>query len=319
MNPLIIQSAPGPDAPLAICLMGPTATGKTDLAMRLADALPVDLISVDSAMVYRGLDIGSAKPDALTLKQYPHCLIDILDPAEAYSAGQFCRDALAEMAEISSAGRIPLLVGGTMLYFNALQNGMAELPDAEPVIRARLEAEAVELGLAALHQRLADIDPDSAARIHPNDPQRIQRALEVYEISGKTLTELYAEQGQQDFPYRLLKIALMPPDRVDLRHTIASRFDSMLVAGLVDEVRGLYQRGDLGPELPAIRAVGYRQVWSYLAGDYDYPEMREKAIAATSQLAKRQMTWLRKEPDCNFIDPEAVVLRNLLKNLESLL
>jgi len=299
--------------------MGPTATGKTDLAMRLAEALPVDLISVDSAMVYRGLDIGSAKPDALTLKQYPHRLIDILDPAEAYSAGQFCRDALSEMAEISSAGRIPLLVGGTMLYFNALQNGMAELPDADPGVRERLDAEAAELGLAALHQRLADIDPGSAARIHPNDPQRIQRALEVYEVSGKTLSELYAEQGRQEFPYRLLKIALMPPDRVDLRQAIAARFDSMLVSGLVEEVRGLYKRGDLGPDLPAIRAVGYRQVWAYLAGEYDYPEMRERAITATAQLAKRQMTWLRKEPECNFIEPEAVEPQNLLKYLESLL
>jgi tRNA dimethylallyltransferase len=319
MSDFIIQPTVSPDAPLAICILGPTATGKTDLAMRLADALPVDLISVDSAMVYRGLDIGSAKPDPITLQQFPHRLIDILDPAEAYSAGQFCRDALAEMAEINSRGRIPLLVGGTMLYFNALQNGMAELPDADPVIRERLDAEAATLGWQALHQRLAEIDPGSAARIHPNDPQRIQRALEVYEISGKTLSELYAEQEQQPFPYRLLKIALMPPDRVGLRGTIAERFDSMLVSGLVEEVRGLYQRGDLSPDLPAIRAVGYRQVWSYLAGDYDYPEMREKAITATAQLAKRQMTWLRKEPECNFIVPEAVEPRNLLKNLESLL
>ena len=319
MKPLHIQPAAIPDAPLAICIFGPTATGKTDLAMRIAEALPVDLISVDSAMVYRGLDIGSAKPDSVTLQQFPHRLIDILDPAEAYSAGQFCRDALAEMATITAAKRIPLLVGGTMLYFNALQNGMAELPDADPEIRARLDSEAALQGWASLHQRLAQFDPEAAARIHPNDPQRIQRALEVYEISGKTLTVLHAEQSQKRLPYRLLKIALMPPDRIDLRQTIAARFDSMLVAGLVEEVRGLYQRGDLHPELPAIRAVGYRQVWRYLAGDEDYPGMREQAITATAQLAKRQMTWLRKEPECNFIAPGEVEPRNLLKNLESLL
>ncbi len=320
MNPLIIQTADSTDAPLAICIMGPTATGKTELALRIAEALPADLISVDSAMVYRGLDIGSAKPDALTLQQYPHRLIDILDPAEAYSAGQFCEHALAEMRAITAAGRLPVLVGGTMLYFNALQNGIAGLPDADPVVRARLDAEATEHGLARLHARLARLDPAAAERIHPNDPQRIQRALEVYEITGKTLTVLHAEQAQKKLPYRLLKIALMPPgDRAGLRQVIAARFDTMLVAGLIDEVRGLYRRGDLSPELPAIRAVGYRQVWAYLAGDYDYPSMREKAIIATAQLAKRQMTWLRKEPECNFIAPEKVELQNLLKYLESLL
>lgn len=300
--------------------MGATATGKTELAMRLADALPADLISVDSAMVYRGLDIGSAKPDALTLQQYPHRLIDILDPAESYSAGQFCDDALADMAAISTAGRLPILVGGTMLYFNALQNGIAGLPDADPEVRARLDAELTATGLSALHARLAEIDPVAATRIHPNDPQRIQRALEVYEITGKTLTTLHAEQTSQKLPYRLLKIALMPADdRTELRKSIAARFDSMLVAGLVEEVRALYQRGDLNPDLPAIRAVGYRQIWAYLAGDDDYPGMREKAITATAQLAKRQMTWLRKETECNFIAPEVVEPQKLLKYLESLL
>ena len=286
--------------------MGPTATGKTDLAMAIADALPADIISVDSAMVYRELDIGSAKPDPVTLQQFPHRLIDILDPSEAYSAGRFCDDALAEMSSISASGRIPLLAGGTMLYFNSLQHGMADLPDADPAVRARLDTEAEQAGWAALHQRLEKIDPESAGRIHANDTQRIQRALEVYEITGKTLTDFRADQARHELPYRLIKIALMPPDRVDLRKSITERFDAMLVGGLIDEVRRLRERGDLDVRLPAIRAVGYRQVWGYLEGEYDYPSMREKAINATAQLAKRQMTWLRSEQNCNFIDPKAL-------------
>ncbi|MBT8129282.1 MAG: tRNA (adenosine(37)-N6)-dimethylallyltransferase MiaA [Gammaproteobacteria bacterium] len=299
--------------------MGPTATGKTDLAIALANALSMDIISVDSAMVYRGLDIGSAKPDAKTLAQAPHRLIDICDPAEAYSAGRFREDALAEMQQITSEGRIPLLAGGTMLYFRTLQHGIAELPDADANIRRRLDQEARARGWDYLHRRLQQIDAVAAQRIHPNDPQRIQRALEVYEISGKTLTEFWREQAADALAYRRVKFALIPPDRMDLRKLITQRFDAMLAAGLVEEVEQLFRREDLTPQLPAIRAVGYRQVWAMLAGEYDFQTMREKAIIATAQLAKRQMTWLRKEPACNIIEPKSVKLLNLLKNLRSLL
>ena len=316
---LIVQKGVSPDDPLAVFIMGPTATGKTDLAIALAEELPMDIISVDSAMVYRGMDIGSAKPDPATLARAPHRLIDICDPSEAYSAGRFRDDALAEMGEITGAGRVPLLVGGTMLYFRALQQGIADLPDAAPGVRQQLEQEMRTRGSASLHQRLQAIDPESARRIHPNDPQRIQRALEVYEVSGKTLTQFWQEQGPEGLAYRRVKIALMPPDRIELRTVIARRFDAMLDAGLVEEVEALYRRGDLGPELPAIRAVGYRQVWAMLAGEYGFETMREKAIIATAQLAKRQMTWLRKEVECNFFDPKSVKLLNMLKNLRSLL
>jgi tRNA dimethylallyltransferase len=319
MNQLIIQQGTSPHDPCAVFIMGPTATGKTGLALALADALPLDIISVDSAMVYRGLDIGSAKPDEQTLAASPHRLIDICDPVEAYSAGRFRDDALAEMEQITAVGRVPLLVGGTMLYFRALQQGIAELPDADPDIRQQLDEEAGARGWDYLHQRLAKIDPAAAQRIHPNDPQRIQRALEVYEISGKTLTEFWHEQGHRGLGYRRVKIALMPPDRIDLRKVIEQRFDAMIDQGLIEEVEQLYRREDLSPELPAIRAVGYRQVWAMLAGEYDFQTMREKAVIATAQLAKRQMTWLRKEPDCNFIEPKSVKLLNLLKNLGNLL
>ena len=319
MNELLIQPGVSLGDPLAVFIMGPTATGKTDLAIALAEELPMDIISVDSAMVYRGLDIGSAKPDQATLARAPHRLIDICDPAEAYSAGRFRDDALAEMAQITAATRVPLLVGGTMLYFRTLQQGIAALPDADAEVRQQLDDEANSKGWEYMHQRLAKIDSESAQRIHPNDPQRIQRALEVYEITGKTLTEFWREQGGDELAYRRVKIALMPPDRIDLRKMIELRFDAMLDAGLVDEVEKLYRRDDLNPELPAIRAVGYRQVWAMLAGEYDVKTMREKAIIATAQLAKRQMTWLRKEPECNFFDPESVKLLNLLKNLRYLL
>jgi tRNA dimethylallyltransferase len=316
---LVIQQGVAADDPFSVFIMGPTATGKTDLAIALAGELPLDIISVDSAMVYRGMDIGSAKPDETTLAASPHRLIDICDPAEAYSAGRFRADALAEMGRISSSNRVPLLVGGTMLYFRALQQGIAELPGADAGIRQQLDDEARTRGWDYMHRRLAKIDPESAKRIHPNDPQRIQRALEVFEISGKSLTQLWREQGAEELPYRAVKIALMPPDRVDLRKLIEQRFDAMLDAGLVEEVKQLYQRTDLTVELPAIRAVGYRQVWDMLDGKYDYETMREKAVIATAQLAKRQMTWLRKEPECNFIDPKSVKLLNLLKNLRFLL
>ncbi|MGB5601708.1 MAG: tRNA (adenosine(37)-N6)-dimethylallyltransferase MiaA [Gammaproteobacteria bacterium] len=316
---LIIQHGTSPEDPLAVFIMGPTATGKTDLAIALADALPLDIISVDSAMVYRGMDIGSAKPDQQTLERAPHRLIDICDPAEAYSAGRFRHDAMNEMSDISSAGRIPLLVGGTMLYFRTLQQGIADLPDADPAIRQRLEHQASIKGWQYMHNRLQRIDPDAGRRIHPNDPQRIQRALEVYEITGRTLTEFWREHRDGQLRYRSVKLALMPPDRIDLRSIIERRFDTMLASGLVEEVEQLYQRDDLNLEIPAIRAVGYRQIWAMLNGSYNFNTMREKAIIATAQLAKRQMTWLRKERACNFVDPKSVKLLNLLKNLRFLL
>ena len=305
--------------PLALCVMGPTATGKTALAMALHDALPCDLISVDSAMVYRELNIGSAKPSAEELARTPHRLIDIVSVTDPYSAGRFRDDALREMRAISDAGRIPLLVGGTMLYFSALQRGIAVLPAADAAIRARLDAEAARSGWQTLHRRLAEIDPEAAARIHPNDPQRLQRALEVYEITGKTLSQLWREQAPSALPYRLVKIALMPPDRAALRQCIAQRFDAMLAAGLADEVRHLRAMPGVHADLPAIRSVGYRQVWQHLDGAFDEAVMRDKAIVATAQLAKRQMTWLRSEQNCNFIDPQLLDVPKLLKNLGNLL
>lgn len=319
MDKFIIQAGDRDAAPFALFIMGPTATGKTDLAIACAEQLNMDIISVDSAMVYRDMDIGSAKPDPATLLRAPHKLVDILDPAEAYSAGRFCEDALTEMASSTAAGKIPCLAGGTMLYFNTLQKGMADMPDSNPEIRQRLLDEADTTGIEAMHRRLAGVDPEAAARLHPNDPQRILRALEVYEISGKTLSTHWQEQRQQLFPYHAVKIALMPPDRVELRKRIEQRFDAMLVGGLIDEVKALYQRGDLSLDTPSMRAVGYRQVWLYLSGQYDYASMREKAITATAQLAKRQMTWLRSEADCNFIDPETLNVGKVLKNLKFLL
>ena len=319
MNDFIVQQADKPDAPFAVFIMGPTATGKTDLAIACAEELPMDIISVDSAMVYRGMDIGSAKPDAETLVRSPHRLINISDPSEPYSAGQFCEDALSEMECITAQARVPLLAGGTMLYFNTLQKGMANMPDADPVIRRKLEDEAKQIGWQAMHQRLAEIDPESAERLHPNDPQRIQRALEVYEISGKTLTEFWQEQNQVVLPYRVIKIALMPPDRVELRQRIEQRFDMMLEQGLVDEVRQLHASGVLSPDMSSMKSVGYRQIWAFLDGEYDYATMREKAITATAQLAKRQMTWLRSESDCNYLDPKAMNVSKVLKNLRILL
>ena len=316
---LIVQAGVSERDPFAVLIMGPTATGKTDLAIALAEALPMDIISVDSAMVYRGLDIGTAKPDEATLARAPHRLIDICDPTETYSAGRFRRDAVAEMEQISRASRKPLLVGGTMLYFRALQSGIADLPNADLELRCALEREAGQLGWQHMHRRLQAIDPAAAKRIHPNDPQRIQRALEVYESSGKTLTEYWLEQGRQQLPYRCIKVALMPLDRVNLRKLIERRFDKMIRDGLIEEVERLYLRRDLDSDLPAIRAVGYRQIWAMLAGEYGFESMRERAIIATAQLAKRQMTWLRKEKMCNFVDPESVKSLNLLKKLRFLL
>jgi tRNA dimethylallyltransferase len=288
--------------PPAIFLMGPTASGKTDLAVALVERFNCEIISVDSALVYRDMNIGTAKPDAETLARAPHRLIDIIDPAESYSAARFRDEALREMAEITAAGRIPLLVGGTMLYYRALQQGLSQLPEADAELRARIEAEAAQKGWRALHERLARIDPESAARIHPNDPQRLSRALEVYELSGQPLSVLWREQEKSGFPYRAVKLAVAPTDRPLLHERIARRFDLMLQQGFIEEVEALYQRGDLHPELPSIRCVGYRQVWSYLAGEWDRETMIERGVIATRQLAKRQFTWLRSEEDLQWFD-----------------
>ncbi|MCK5395690.1 MAG: tRNA (adenosine(37)-N6)-dimethylallyltransferase MiaA [Gammaproteobacteria bacterium] len=327
MNNLIIQPGEKANSPIVIFIMGATATGKTDLALAIYDELSdrsgADLISVDSALVYRGMDIGTAKPDPQILADAPHQLIDIIDPAEVYSAGQFRDDALRLMQQSTSKQRTPILVGGTMLYFNTLQKGMADMPEVDDSVKQAIEQEAKSSGILAMHERLKSVDPVSAERIHPNDPQRIKRALELYDFTGKTLTEFWREQEQNKalsgFPYRRIKIALMPDDRVELRKRITARFDEMLDQGFIEEVEALFNRGDLHAEMPSIRAVGYRQVWAYLAGDYGYDEMREKAIIATAQLAKRQMTWLRKEKECNFIDPNTLNTQKVLKNLRFLL
>ncbi len=278
--------------PLAIFLMGPTASGKSALAMELVRHLPCDIISVDSALVYRGMDIGTAKPTAEELALAPHRLIDIIDPLDAYSAADFRRDALREMADIVAKGRIPLLVGGTMLYYKALLEGLSPLPEADPGVRAQIELEAATQGWAVLHAELCRIDPVAGARIHPNDPQRLSRALEVFRLTGKNLTELTQLQGEP-LPYRTMQFVIAPSDRAWLRERIALRFDTMLAQGFEREVTRLLQRGDLNPSLPSIRCVGYRQMWDYLTGVLSYDEMRYRGIVATCQLAKRQMTWLR--------------------------
>ena len=303
--------------PKAIFLMGPTGTGKTDLAVAIRQQLPVEIISVDSALVYKNMDIGTAKPDSETLKQAPHRLIDFLDPRQAYSAADFREDALREMAEIIASGRIPLLVGGTMLYFRALEHGLSELPSADPEIRARLLQEAAELGWAALHERLQHIDPDAAARIHPNDPQRLQRALEVYELTGQNLTTLQGNLRFEACPYQLLKLALVPENRAWLHERLEQRFDKMLDLGLVQEVEQLYARPELDSSLPAIRAVGYRQVWDYLDGKIDYNLMRNRAIVATRQLAKRQMTWLRSDQGLSLYNAENYHLLSVIMNIST--
>jgi len=282
--------------------MGPTASGKTDLAVELTRHFPCDIISVDSAMIYRGMDIGTAKPAAEILRVAPHRLIDILDPAEAYSAAQFCADASREMEQIMAAGRIPLLVGGTMLYFRALQHGLSDLPAADPQVRARLERQARERGWGYLHQRLTAVDPVAAARIHPNDPQRIQRALEIYEVSGVAMTSFLARRTAAPWPGQIIKMVMAPAERVVLRRRIADRFHAMLEQGLIDEVQALRKRGDLDRNRPALRSVGYRQVWDYLNAELDYEEMISRAVIATGQLAKRQMTWLRRETEARWFD-----------------
>lgn len=289
------------DLPPAVFIMGPTAAGKTDLALELAKRYPVEIISVDSALVYRGMDIGTAKPSPETLSEFPHHLVDILDPTEAYSAGRFRDDARALMTDITARGKVPLLVGGTMLYFKALQEGMSQLPAADAKVRAKLEAEAAKHGQAYLHQRLAGIDPVAAARIHINDPQRLQRALEVYELTGKSLTELTTE-SVDSLPYKVTKIIIAPFERAVLHERIARRYRNMVEKGFIEEVEKLYRRGDCHPGLPSIRAVGYRQAWSYLAGEYDRETFIDKAIIATRQMAKRQITWLRAQQDGVWFD-----------------
>lgn len=292
----------------AIFLMGPTASGKTGLAVELYQHLPLELISVDSALVYQDMNIGTAKPDAATLAQAPHHLIDVIPPTQAYSAANFRNDALRLMADITARGKIPLLVGGTMLYFNALQSGLSNLPEANPELRALLDDEAARIGWPAMHQKLANIDPETAARLKPTDAQRIQRALEVCELSGKPMTALYQESEQSTFPYDLLKIAIVPSERKVLHERIALRFEQMLAQGFLDEVRQLLNTyPSLTAETPSMRCVGYRQALEHLRGDYDLAELTEKGIAATRQLAKRQLTWLRGmddtwEVDCLSLD-----------------
>ncbi|MFT6351731.1 tRNA (adenosine(37)-N6)-dimethylallyltransferase MiaA [Neptuniibacter pectenicola] len=294
--------------------MGPTASGKTDLAMQLYDQLPCEIVSVDSAMIYRGMDIGTAKPDSATLARYPHKLIDLCDPAEAYSAAEFRRDALAQIDEIRSAGKIPLLTGGTMMYFHALKNGLATLPEANPVVREQILKKAELEGWESIHRRLADVDPESAARLNKNDSQRLQRALEVYEITGRPMSELWAEQKSQQPDFSIVPMAVMPKERTMLHERIEKRFDIMLEQGFVDEVRGLWERGDLTLQMPSVRCVGYRQVWEYFAGTWDFETMKFKGVVATRQLAKRQVTWLRSWENLAWMDThDPKLLSNALK------
>ncbi len=303
--------------PPAIFLMGPTASGKTGAAVALYSQLPVELISVDSALVFQGMDIGTAKPDTETLRQAPHHLVDIIPPTAAYSAAQFRTDALRLMADITARGKIPLLVGGTMLYFKALQGGLSQLPEANPEVRNEIEQEATQIGWPAMHARLAQVDPETAARLQPNDAQRIERALEVYRLTGQTMTALHQASAGDTLPYRLLKIALVPGDRKVLHERIAQRFDQMLTDGFVDEVKSLLQQyPELTADSTSMRCVGYRQAMEYLAGQYDLNELRDRGIFATRQLAKRQLTWLRGmddivEIDCLRPDMQDLVLREI--------
>ncbi|WP_028449080.1 tRNA (adenosine(37)-N6)-dimethylallyltransferase MiaA [Chitinibacter tainanensis] len=289
--------------PPAIFLMGPTASGKTAAAIALVEAgLPVELISVDSALVFKDMDIGTAKPDAEEQRRAPHHLLDIISPEESYSAGQFRTDALALMADISARGKVPVLVGGTMLYFNALQNGLHELPPADPALRAELEHEANTHGWVHMHAKLAALDPATAARLMPSETQRIERAIEICLLAGRPMSAILAEPGAAALPYRLLKIALEPSERGVLHERIAQRYDLMLANGFADEVRALQQKYRLNIELPSMRCVGYRQMWEHLAGECDYAEMRYRGIVATRQLCKRQLTWLRGMDDVLRLD-----------------
>jgi tRNA dimethylallyltransferase len=303
--------------------MGPTASGKTGVAVELVQRLPVELISVDSALVFRDMDIGTAKPDAATLARAPHHLIDIIDPTEAYSAAAFRRDALRLMADITARGKIPLLVGGTMLYFKALREGLSPLPQADAALRAELDAEIAQHGIEHLHAKLAEVDAETAARLHSTDTQRIQRAMEIYRLSGQPMSVLIKHQEQDKLPYRFLSIALTPSDRAVLHQRIAVRFQQMLKDGLVDELRGLREKYPLHPNMTSMRCVGYRQAWEYMDGEITEAELLEKGIAATRQLAKRQLTWLRSTPDvieldCLDRDLEQRVLNTLSGHIQGL-
>ena len=299
--------------PVAIALMGPTASGKTALAVELVKHLGCEIVSMDSAMVYRGMDVGTAKPGADVLRVAPHRLIDMLDPSESYSAARFRTDALVAMREISASGRVPLLVGGTMLYFDALQHGLSDLPGADPELRAELDARAAREGWPALHAELAHLDPVAAARIHPNDPQRIQRALEVCYISGRPLSELQGRTAVESPEYRYVKLGISPVERVRLHEIIERRFRSMMDEGFLAEVARLRGRGDLHPGLPSMRAVGYRQLWQHLDGDCGLEEAVRRGIVATRRYAKRQLTWLRSESGVTWFDSNAPRLAELVR------
>jgi tRNA dimethylallyltransferase len=312
--------------PLAVAIMGPTASGKTAAALAIARAIPVEIISVDSALVYRGMDIGTAKPSAEELASAPHHLIDIIDPLDAYSVAQFREDAIRLVAEIQARGRLPLLVGGTMMYFKGLGDGLDDLPTADADVRARLDAEAARIGWPGMHAKLREVDPITADRLAPNDAQRINRALEIHELSGKPMSALLARREKQELPFDLVPFALEPSDRAVLHERIALRFDQMLGkrddTGIVAEVAGLRARGDLHPNLPSMRCVGYRQAWEYLDGTIDRAQLRETGIIATRQLAKRQLTWLRSMPervviDCLAHDATAQLLASLDKYIRN--
>jgi len=288
--------------PPAIFLMGPTAAGKTDLAVELVKQRACEIISVDSALIYKGMDIGSAKPDTAILEVAPHHLINICDPLDCYSAAQFRSDALVLMAQITARGKVPLLVGGTMMYYKALRDGLAQLPASQPAIRGQLEQEIKDGGLAAMHVRLGDIDPVASARINANDPQRITRAMEVFLLTGETLTAHWSRQEQQQLPYQVTSVGVWPSERAVLHQRIEQRYEIMLQQGFKREVESLMARGDLHLDLPSMRCVGYRQMWQHLAGEYDEAMMQYKGIVATRQLAKRQLTWLRSWPQLQMFD-----------------
>ncbi|GGX12681.1 tRNA dimethylallyltransferase [Pigmentiphaga litoralis] len=310
-DPVVTDDRDAADAPAILCLMGPTAAGKSAATLALAARWPIEIINVDSATIYRGMDIGTAKPSLEERAQVPQHLLDIRDPADSYSAGHFRSDTLALIAEIRARGRVPLLAGGTMMYFKALRDGLDTLPQGDAVIRAQLDARAAEIGWPAMHAELARIDPETAARLSPNDSQRVQRALEIHALTGQPMSSLLTQgKAQADpAPWRYVNLSLEPADRAGLHARIEQRFDAMLELGLVDEVRKLRARPELHPDLPSIRCVGYRQVWSYLEGAIHGAEMRGQSIAATRQLAKRQITWLRALPDRHIVDclaPDAV-------------